>query len=107
LEDEQFKDLKPYFKNGKRTEYFAPFLLFDVTTSEGLIGINKDNKFVYDAGDDPDLQSDIMYYLSEANPENPNKYKDLDWNDWKDLGNSDWYDHIYKATLFIPIDMNK
>jgi hypothetical protein len=55
LEDEHFKDLKPYFKNGKRTEYFAPFLLFDVTTSEGLIGINKDNKFVYDAGDDPDL----------------------------------------------------
>ena len=107
LESDKFKDLKPYFNGGQRTKYFAPFLLFNVSTSTGLIDINNKNQFVRDKGADPDLQSDLLYYLSEANPSNPNKYKDLDWKDWKDFGVNKWYDHIYSATLFIPLNMNK
>jgi hypothetical protein len=95
--------------NGKpKKEYFRPFLVFDVTTTKELAGIKDDNNFVADKESDPVLYKSIIKYLSEANPEKAEEYADLDAYDFLGefltLGQ---YDHIYKGTLYIPIDPNK
>ena len=95
--------------NGKpKKEYFRPFLVFDVTTTKELAGIKEDNNFVADKESDPVLYKSIIKYLSEANPEKAEEYADLDAYDFLGefltLGQ---YDHVYKGTLYIPIDPNK
>jgi hypothetical protein len=87
---------------------FRPFLVFDVTTTKELADIKEDNNFVADKKSDPVLYKSIIKYLSEANPEKAEEYADLDTYDFLGefltLGQ---YDHIYKGTLYIPIDPNK
>lgn len=89
-------------------EMFRPFLVFDVATTEKLAGIKEDNNFVADKKSDPILYNTIIKYLSEANPEKAEMYADLDTYDAiGELGGLLGYDHIYRGSLYIPIDMNK
>jgi hypothetical protein len=87
---------------------FRPFLVFDVTTTKELADIKEDNNFVADKKSDPVLYKSIIKYLSEANPEKAEEYADLDTFDAiGELGGILPYDHIYRGTLYIPIDPNK
>ena len=95
--------------NGKpNKEMFRPFLVFDVTTTKELAGIKDDNNFVADKKSDPTLYKSIIKYLSEANPEKAEEYANLDTYDFLgELLTLGQYDHVYKGTLYIPIDPNK
>lgn len=110
LKTDKYKDLlKILTLNGEpNKEYFRPFMVFDVATSKGLIDIEDDNNFVSDSKSDPELYNSIIKYLSEANPEKAEEYADLDTYDfWGEIATFGQYDHVYKGTLYIPIDMNK
>lgn len=110
LQTSKYKDLLTILNsNGEPDkEHFRPFMVFDVVTSEGLIKIEDDNNFVADRKSDPELYNSIIKYLSEANPEKAEEYADLDYYDfWGEIMTFGQYDHVYKGTLYIPIDPNK
>lgn len=110
LQTEEYKVLTELLDaSGKpNKDMFRPFLVFDVTTTKELAGIKEDNNFVADKKSDPVLYKSIIKYLSEANPEKAEEYADLDTFDAiGELGGLLPYDHIYKGTLYIPIDPNK
>lgn len=109
LSMDKYKKLKPFLTpNGiKRKDSFKPFLVFDVATTEDLIGVSEDNKYVVDKESDPSIYNDIIYYLSKANPSQAEKYSNLDYKDfWGEFGVLP-YDHVYAGTLYIELDMNK
>lgn len=111
LKSEKYKNLNDIVNatNGsKRKQHFKPFLAFDVATTKSLVGINDDNKFVADKESSPETYKALIKYLSEAHPENAEKYSGLDTYDLiGELFTFGSYDHLYTGTLYIELDPNK
>lgn len=108
MNNAKYKDLIPYLMpDGKfNKKLFAPFFLINGVTTRDLVQINSENKFVINSGADPNTYNTLIKSLSEANPLEIDKYKDLDTKNWYEFWDG-IYDPIYKGTLFIPINMNK
>lgn len=85
---------------------FAPFVLVNGITTDGLTKIDKNNEYIGEVTANPDLYAQIKNSLAGGTEAKP-RYPDVDERGWFESLFDSWYDRIYQGVVYIPISMNR
>lgn len=85
---------------------FAPFVLVNGITTDGLTNIDENNEYVGEVPATPDLYAQIKNSLAGGTEAKP-RYPDVDEKGWFESLFNSWYDRIYQGVIYIPISMNR
>lgn len=85
---------------------FAPFVLVNGITTDGLTNIDENNEYVGEVPATPDLYAQIKNSLAGGTEAKP-RYPDVDERGWFESLFNSWYDRIYQGVIYIPISMNR
>ena len=102
------------YKDGKPDmSKFRPYMMIKGMTTDSLSPSVKDNNFVKEIDPDQRLYDSLRQTLSAKGPDGKAVIPDIDdygfsesifkgWGEW-----INGYDHIYRGSVFIPINMSK
>lgn len=107
LATDKYKKLRQYFNNDGswNKNKVKPFIVFNGTTTDGLINIEPKNKFVVDKDTSADMVGRLKLGLA-TKVGSDMIYPDIDEQNWYEPFDIQ-YDHVYEGTIYMPIHMNK
>lgn len=88
---------------------FAPFIVASGMTTDGMVEIDKKNKFLTEVKQSPELVQQLKTSLAVGTGDKT-QYPDIDeydWTEWLMPEFINGYDHIFKGNIYIPLNMNK